>query len=102
MILPCISDLILLKDTIFKIPLQSDTMNDLIYFVGHCDPYFMVPHITIYFVTVRGKLPEGELFCLPTILVRVYGHIYLLCLEQYELFYLIKSYGTYFYMQEII
>ena len=43
-ILPCISDLILQKD-IFKIPYQSDIVNDLIHFVGHCNLYFMVPLI---------------------------------------------------------
>ena len=43
MILPSISDLILQRDIIFKIPLQSDTVHDLIHFVGHCDQYFMVP-----------------------------------------------------------
>ena len=26
----------------FKVPLQSVTMNDPIYFVGHCDLYFMI------------------------------------------------------------
>ena len=30
---------------VFKIPLQSDTMNDLIHFVGQCDLNFMVPLI---------------------------------------------------------
>ena len=38
----------------FRIPLQSDTMNDLIHFVGDCDLYFM---LSLYFVMVRGKLP---------------------------------------------
>ena len=42
LILPCISDLILQKCIIFKIPLQSDTMNDLIHFVGLCDAHLFV------------------------------------------------------------
>ena len=41
MILFCTCDLILQKDIIFKTPFQSDAMNDLIHFVGHCDLYFM-------------------------------------------------------------
>ena len=48
--MPCISDLLLSKDLIFKMPLQSDTMNDLIQSVGHCDIFFMVPlvyHFTL-------------------------------------------------------
>ena len=35
--MPCISDLIIQKDIIFKMPLQSDAMDDLIHFVGHRD-----------------------------------------------------------------
>ena len=42
------------KDTTFRIPLQSDTMNDLIHFVGHCNLYFYGPtYMSIYFVTIR-------------------------------------------------
>ena len=45
--MPCISDLLLSKDLIFKMPLQSDTMNDLIQSVGHCDLYFLWSHLYI-------------------------------------------------------
>ena len=54
---PRISNLIMKKDVIFKIPLQSDTLNDLVHFIGRCDLYFMVPHMSVYFVAMRGKLP---------------------------------------------
>ena len=41
-ILPCISDPIKWEGIIFWILVPSDTFNDLIPFVGHCDLYFMV------------------------------------------------------------
>ena len=42
-ILPCISNSIKCEGIILWILVQSDTVNDLIPFVGHCDLYFMVP-----------------------------------------------------------
>ena len=41
-ILPCISDCFKLEDIILWIVVQSDTVNDFILYVGHCDLYFMV------------------------------------------------------------
>ena len=42
MILPYVSDPIKQEGMIFWILVQSDTVNDLILFVGHSDLYFMV------------------------------------------------------------
>ena len=41
-ILPCISDGMKKEGIIHWILVQSDTVSDLIIFVGHCDLYFMV------------------------------------------------------------
>ena len=41
-LLPCISDSIKYEDIILWILVQSDSVNDLILFGGHCDLYFMV------------------------------------------------------------
>ena len=39
--LPCISDPIIKEDIILWILVRSVTVNDLILFVGNCDPYLM-------------------------------------------------------------
>ena len=76
MVLPCISDPIKLIGIIRRILIQSDTVNDLILFVGHCDLYYMVQWFCLISLSLSDRYAShfGYLFYTASDLVSFIGH----------------------------